>query len=125
MVNREIRGEWQVIRDKDYSGGGYYRCNLCGQRYSFGAYHELNEERYCPNCGANMGSEEAEELRRVILCKDCKFFEVDHFSNIFGAPIIVAHNICGRLEIASKPDGFCFLAIPKDSEDLTKDNNKA
>lgn len=60
--------------------------------------------------------EEHEDYRRVTLCKDCKFFEVDRFSHIFGAPIIVAHNVCGRLEIASKPDGFCFLAIPKDSE---------
>jgi hypothetical protein len=65
------------------------------------------------------------EVRRVILCKDCKFFEVDHFSNIFGPPIIVAHNICGRLEIASKPDGFCFLASPKDSEELTKCEGEA
>ena len=64
-------------------------------------------------------------VRRVTLCKDCKFFEVDHFSNIFGPPIIVAHNICGRLEIASKPDGFCFLASPKDSEELTKNEDKA
>lgn len=65
------------------------------------------------------------EVRRVILCKDCKFFEVDRFSNIFGAPIIAAHNVCGRLEIASKPDGFCFLASPKDSEELTKNEDKA
>ena len=64
-------------------------------------------------------------VRRVILCKDCKFFEVDRFSNIFGAPIIAAHNVCGRLEIASKPDGFCFLASPKDSEDLTKSEGEA
>ena len=69
--------------------------------------------------------EEPEDLRRVILCKDCKFFEVDRFSNIFGAPIIAAHNVCGRLEIASKPDGFCFLASPKDSKDLTKDEGEA
>lgn len=66
-----------------------------------------------------------QEFRRVILCKDCKFFEVDRFSQIFGAPIIVAHNVCVRLEIASKPEGFCFLAIPKDSEGLTKSEEEA
>ena len=70
---------------------------------------DLNEAREAPGV-----------VRRVTLCKDCKFFEVDHFSTIFGPPIIVAHNICSRLEIASKPDGFCFLASPKDSENLTK-----
>lgn len=63
-------------------------------------------------------------IRRVTLCKDCKFFEVDRFSNIFGAPIIVAHNICGRLEIATDPEGFCFLAKPKSSEGLTKGEGK-
>lgn len=63
------------------------------------------------------------EVRRVILCKDCKFFEVDRFSNIFGAPIIAAHNVCGRLEIASKPDGFCFLASPKNSEEKNEIQN--
>lgn len=125
MDNRKRKGKWQKRKDKDYAGDGYYRCNICGQRYSFGAYFELDNEHYCPNCGANMGSDEAAELRRVILCKDCKFFEVDHFSNIFGAPIIAAHNICSRLEIASKPDGFCFLASPKDSEELTKDEEEA
>lgn len=64
-------------------------------------------------------------IKDVILCKDCKFFEGDRFSNIFGAPIIVAHNVCGLHEMASKPDGFCFLAIPKDSEGLTKSEGEA
>lgn len=54
-------------------------------------------------------------VRRVILCKDCRYFEENLWSNLFGSPVIIAHNICCRNfdnKIAVKPDGFCFLAEP-------------
>ena len=47
-------GKWQARSNKDYAGGGYYFCNKCSQRYSFGGYFELDNENFCPNCGADM-----------------------------------------------------------------------
>lgn len=55
----------------------------------------------------------------VILCQDCKYYRADQWSNMFGLPVIVAHNVCNRFGIATKEDGFCFLAEPKSSEGLT------
>lgn len=52
----------------------------------------------------------------VILCQDCKYYRADQWSNMFGLPVIVAHNVCNRFGIAVKEDGFCFLAEPKSSE---------
>lgn len=54
-------------------------------------------------------------LKEVILCKDCRYFEENQWSNLFGSPVIIAHNICCRNfdnKIAVKPDGYCFLAEP-------------
>ena len=54
-------------------------------------------------------------IKDVILCKDCRYFEENLWSNLFGSPIIVAHNICCRdheNKIAVQPEGFCFLAQP-------------
>lgn len=51
-------GKWHARRNKYYSGGGYYFCNKCNQRFSFGAYFELNRENFCPHCGANMNNKE-------------------------------------------------------------------
>lgn len=47
-------GKWIFHRDRYASGGAYYKCNLCKMKYSVGAYFEINEENYCPNCGAKM-----------------------------------------------------------------------
>ena len=44
--------KWIVVKDACYSGGGYYRCPVCGYEYSWGAFFELDEYSYCPKCGA-------------------------------------------------------------------------
>lgn len=48
------KGEWIEKTDKDYCGGGYWECSECGMRYSFGAYHEVDEFNFCPKCGHPM-----------------------------------------------------------------------
>ena len=48
----------------------------------------------------------------LILCRDCKYFELNHFDNMNGIPLITAHEICTRWGDGCKTDsnGFCFLA---------------
>ena len=55
----------------------------------------------------------------LIRCKDCRFFEYDHFENVYGIPLIVAHEICMRLSDGVKviEDGFCFLGERKREDD--------
>ena len=53
-IEKRRPGKWQLRNNKYYAGGGYYRCNICGERYSFGGYFELDNEDFCPNCGAYM-----------------------------------------------------------------------
>jgi len=47
----------------------------------------------------------------VVRCEDCKHFDLDHFENVRGIPLIVAHEICNRWGNGCKTDsnGFCFL----------------
>lgn len=54
----------------------------------------------------------------VIRCKDCKFFELDHFDIVSNVPIITAHEICTRWgdEYKTSIDGYCFLAERKDND---------
>lgn len=50
----------------------------------------------------------------VIYCKDCKYFELDHFEKVegFPIPIIIAHEICMKWGegCQSSVDGWCFKA---------------
>ena len=51
----------------------------------------------------------------VVRCKDCIYFELDHWVNINGQPLIIAHEICaaaggGR---KTKPDGYCNMGERK------------
>ena len=52
----------------------------------------------------------------VIRCKDCKYYETDHFENFNGIPLIVAHEICMRWGDGcnTSPDGYCFMAERKE-----------
>lgn len=47
----------------------------------------------------------------LILCRYCKYFELDHFDNVNGIPLITAHEICTRWGEGCKTDsnGFCFM----------------
>ena len=53
----------------------------------------------------------AKDLEPVVRCKDCKYFELDHFDRIDDMPIITAHEICTKWSGGSKTskDGFCFM----------------
>lgn len=60
----------------------------------------------------------------VILCKDCKFFEYDHFEKVHTGnsnyvPLIVAHEMCTMWGKGCKTSehGFCFLAERKEVEE--------
>lgn len=50
----------------------------------------------------------------IIRCKNCKYFEYDHFENVNGIPLIVAHEICIRWGngdgVKTSENGYCFLA---------------
>lgn len=48
------RGKWELYKDDDYSGGGYILCTACKYRFSFGAYKILEDDNYCPRCGAKI-----------------------------------------------------------------------
>ena len=49
-------------------------------------------------------------LKELIQCKDCQYFEADHWEEINGIPLIVAHKICTRWGGGCKTaeDGYCF-----------------
>lgn len=55
-VRENVRGEWIIIKDQEWSGGEYVKCSNCDYGYAIGAYHEPAEFKYCPNCGADMRS---------------------------------------------------------------------
>ena len=56
----------------------------------------------------------------IIKCKDCKYFELDHFEKVdgFPIPIIVAHEICMKWGngCRSNINGWCFMAERKINE---------
>lgn len=49
---------------------------------------------------------------QVIRCKNCKHFELNHWENVNGIPLIVAHGICTKWGDGCKTssDGYCFMA---------------
>lgn len=57
----------------------------------------------------------------IIRCKDCKYFELDHFEKIKGLPIpvIAAHEICMKWGDGCKSsvDGWCFMAERRTDSD--------
>lgn len=48
----------------------------------------------------------------VIRCKNCKHFELNHWENVNGIPLIAARGICTKWGDGCKTsmDGYCFLA---------------
>ena len=59
--------------------------------------------------------ERKDGLVKVVRCKDCKFFELDHFENYGGMAVIVAHEICSKWGNGCKTDrnGYCFMGERK------------
>lgn len=57
-----------------------------------------------------------EEVGEIIRCMDCKHFEWNHWENVNGTPLIVAHGICTKWGDGCKTskDGYCFLAERKE-----------
>lgn len=56
--DKRPHGELKPYKDSAYSGGGYWLCTKCQYRFSFGAYRILNDDNYCPHCGAKIRKEE-------------------------------------------------------------------
>lgn len=56
----------------------------------------------------------------IVRCKDCKYFELDHFEKVgdFPIPIIVAHEICMKWSNGCKTskDGWCFMGERRTDE---------
>lgn len=56
----------------------------------------------------------------IVRCKDCKYFERDHFVKIekFPIPLIVAHEVCTKWGkgCRSRVDGWCFMAERRTDE---------
>lgn len=60
-------------------------------------------------------------LEEIVRCKDCRFFERDHFDSVYiptetgeaeKMPLITAHEICTKWGGGCKTaeDGYCFMA---------------
>ena len=60
----------------------------------------------------NLDCIETVDIAPVIRCHNCKYFELNHWENVNGIPLIVAHGICTKWGDGCKTsmDGYCFLA---------------
>ncbi len=47
----------------------------------------------------------------LVRCKDCKYFELNHWDKVDSVPIITAHEICKKWGGGCKTslEGFCFM----------------
>ena len=65
------------------------------------------------------------DVKELILCKNCKYFEYDSMAKVDGIPLIVAHEICKRWGdgCKTKEEGYCFMFEPKESEESDADSN--
>lgn len=52
------RGRWIQHKAEGWEGGGVTRCNYCNYGYAWGAFFEVENFNYCPNCGAHMEGEQ-------------------------------------------------------------------
>lgn len=52
----------------------------------------------------------------LVRCKECRYFENDHWEKVNEIPLIVAHEICTRWGGGCKTaeDGYCFMAERKE-----------
>lgn len=51
------------------------------------------------------------KAQELVRCKDCKYFELNHWDNVDSVPLITAHEICKKWGDGCKTslEGFCFL----------------
>lgn len=47
------KGRWER-KEEQFYGDNYYVCSKCGESYDIGGAN-INDFKYCPNCGAEMG----------------------------------------------------------------------
>ena len=61
---------------------------------------------------------ESRDCVEVVRCKNCKYFEYDHFEYVCGIPLIVAHEICTKWGDGCKTNenGYCFAGEKKEQE---------
>ena len=87
----------QLIEDAEHMD------DMVAKMFTYAAYNDVN---HAPTVDAVP----------VIRCKDCKYYETDHFENFNGIPLIVAHEICMRWGDGcnTSPDGYCFMAERKE-----------
>lgn len=59
------------------------------------------------------------DMVEVVRCKDCKYFEYNHWEKVNRVPLILAHEICTRWGEGCKTseDGYCFTAERKEVKD--------
>ena len=55
------------------------------------------------------------ETVQVVKCRNCKYFEEDHFEQYEGLSLIVSHENCTKWGGGCKTeeDGYCFLGEEK------------
>lgn len=49
-----IKSVWGQRKDTEWSGGGYTYCPFCKMRFSWGAFFEVENFKFCPECGTSM-----------------------------------------------------------------------
>lgn len=56
------------------------------------------------------------EETELIRCKDCRYFEKDHWEKVSGFPLIVSCEICLKWGGGCKTsaEGYCFMAERKE-----------
>lgn len=47
-------GKWITRKNNRYFGGGYYQCSKCLTPFAWGSYHELDDCKFCPECGGRL-----------------------------------------------------------------------
>ena len=81
---------------------------------------EYDQERHCCPRFNRVIRQTLSEQTEIVRCKDCKYFEFDHFEKVegFPIPIIIAHEICMKWGEGCKSsvDGWCFKAERRTDE---------
>ena len=100
LIDADALAEWLGITDVD--------CSKC----------VWGDHGFCRRGGdfedACVGIEDAPTIDAVpvVRCKDCVYFDLNHFETVNGVPIIVAHEICTFWGNGCKTrvDGYCSFA---------------